>query len=205
MGYLGMAPPELTALVSGAADPGPASPAGLLPDQARPAGCRLQHARRIATVTAAVWLATAAGALLEPIVPGLAPGGHPHPTLEPTFVAGAGILATNLRVLAAPYLLAAFRWTQHSRTRTLGDVIVAVVVLENTLAVGLAIGRYGGQLVAYLPQLPLEWAALATSAAAWITARADRQVRPLVASAAVTFALTVAAAACEVLLTPHAY
>jgi len=187
------------------ADAGPATPAGFLPGPARPAGRRLHHTRRIATVTAGVWLATAAGVLLEPVAPGLAPGGRPHPTLQPTFLAGAGILATNLRVLAAPYLLAAFRWPNSTRARTLGDVIVAAVVLENTLTVGLAIGRYGAQLIPYLPQLPLEWAALATSAAAWITARADPRARALFAYAAATLALAIAAAACEVLLTPHAH
>jgi hypothetical protein len=192
-------------LVSGAADPGAATPAGFLPSQARPAGRRLAHTRRIATVTAGVWLATAAGVLLEPLAPGLAPGGRPHPTLEPTFPAAAGILATNLRVLAAPYLLAAFRWPNSSRARTLGDVIIAAVVLENTITVGLAVGHYGAQLIPYLPQLPLEWAALAASVAAWITARADPRARALVAYAAATLTLAIAAASCEVLLTPHAH
>jgi hypothetical protein len=181
------------------ADAGPATPGGLLPGHARPGSRRWQRTRRIAIVTAGVWLATAAGVLLEPLARGLAAGGRLHPTL----VAGAGILATNLRVLAAPYLLTAFRWPQYRRTRTLGDVIVAAVVLENTSAVGLAVGRYGAQLIPYLPQLPLEWAALATSAAAWITARADPRTRALAAYAAATLTLAIAAAACEVLLTPH--
>ncbi len=163
-----------------------------------------EHARRIATAIAAVWALTAAGAVLEPLLPGLAPRGRPHPTLEPTLAAGADILAGNLRVLAAPYLLAAFRWPETERTRTLGDVIIAAVVIENTLAVGLALGRFGDQLVPYLPQLPLEWAALAATLAAWRTARTGPRARVLVAYATATLALAASAAECEVLIAPHA-
>ena len=43
--------------------------------------------------------------------------------------------------------------------------------LANTVPVGAALGAYGGVLVAYVPQLPLEWAAVALGVAAWVTER----------------------------------
>lgn len=198
-----MATPKLTTPVHDTTHPGPVLGAPR-PGQASVGGGHFEHARRIATATATVWLTTAAGVLLEPLAPGLAPGGQPHPTLHPTLGAGAEILLTNLRVLAAPYLLAAFRWPQKPRTRTLGDLLIAALVLENTLAVGLAFARFGDQLLPYLPQLPLEWAALSCALAAWLTARRHQRPRVLVAYGAATLALAAGATACEVLLTPHA-
>ena len=44
-------------------------------------------------------------------------------------------------------------------------------LLANTTAVGAAIGTYGARLLPYIPQLPLEWAALALGASAWLVQR----------------------------------
>ena len=43
---------------------------------------------------------------------------------------------------------------------------------RNTIPVGLALGRWQGRLLPYVPQLPLEWAALATALTAWLHAPA---------------------------------
>ena len=109
----------------------------------------------------------------------LAPSGHPHPTLHGTLGELASVIANNLRVLAAPFLLAVFHWPAGRITRRLGDVLIAALIAQNTLAVGLALGRWGDRLLPYVPQLPLEWTALGIAGAAWLTARdGSRPPRP---------------------------
>ena len=89
------------------------------------------------------------------------------------------MIANNLRVLAAPFLLAVFHWPGGRITRRLGDLLIAALIAQNTLAVGLALGRWGERLLAYVPQLPLEWTALGIAGAAWLTARdGGRPPRP---------------------------
>ena len=89
------------------------------------------------------------------------------------------MIANNLRVLAAPFLLTVFRWPGGRLTRRLGDLVIAALIAENTIAVGLALGRWGDRLLPYVPQLPLEWTALGIAGAAWLTARdGGRRPRP---------------------------
>jgi hypothetical protein len=164
-----------------------------------------QHVRRLVGSAACVWLLTGFGVLLAQFVPGLAPSTRPHPTLHGTLGELASVIATNLRVLAAPFLLAVFRWPAGRLTRRLGDLLIAALIGENTIAVGLAIGRWGERLLPYVPQLPLEWAALGITGAAWLTARNSGGGRVLAVYALATLALTISAAAVEVELTPHAH
>ena len=159
-----------------------------------------EHAHRLAAATACVWLLTAFGALLAQLEPGLAPSTHPHPTLHGTLGELASVIANNLRVLAAPFLLAVFHWPSGRITRRLGDVLIAALIAQNTLAVGLALGRWGERLLAYVPQLPLEWTALGIAGAAWLTARDGGRRRVLAVYALATLALTISAAAVEVAL-----
>nr|MDQ2897046.1 hypothetical protein [Actinomycetota bacterium] len=130
-----------------------------------------EHARRLCGAAACVWLLTAFGVLLGGLAPALAPSGHPHPTLHGTLGELASLVANNLRVLAAPFLLAVFRWPGGRLTRRLGDLLIAALIAENTITVGLALGRWGDRLLPYVPQLPLEWAALGIACAAWRAAR----------------------------------
>ena len=164
-----------------------------------------EHARRLAAATACVWLLTAFGVLLARLAPALAPSTHPHPTLHGTLGELASVIANNLRVLAAPFLLTVFRWPGGRMTRRLGDLLIAALIAENTITVGLALGRWGDRLLPYVPQLPLEWTALGIAGAAWLTARDRSRGRVLAAYALATLALTISAAAVEVELTPHAH
>jgi hypothetical protein len=164
-----------------------------------------QHVRRLVGSAACVWLLTAFGALLAQLEPGLAPSTRPHPTLHGTLGEIASVIANNLRVLAAPFLLAVFRWPRGRLTRRLGDVLIAALIAENTIAVGLAVGRWGDRLLPYVPQLPLEWTAVTVAGAAWLSARDGGSGRVLTVYALATLALTIPAAAVEVELTPHAH
>jgi hypothetical protein len=160
------------------------------------------HPRRLGAAAAWVWLLTGFGVLLARFAPALAPSGHPHPTLHGTLGELASVTANNLRVLAAPFLLTVFRWPAGRITRHLGDLLIAGLIAENTIAVGLALGRWGDRLLPYVPQLPLEWTALGIAGAAWLTARDGGRV--LAGYALATLTLTISAAAVEVELTPHA-
>ena len=159
----------------------------------------------VAAITAGLWLLTAVGALLGLAAPGLAAGGAPHPAVEPSLGAVAEILGQNLRVLAAPYLLAVFRFDRTPRARLAGDVLVAAILASNGLHVGLALGRWQARLLPYLPQLPLEYLAAAVAAGAWTDRRnASADHRALWRRAMVTALLLAAAAATDGLATPHA-
>jgi hypothetical protein len=158
---------------------------------------------------AAVWMLTvgltAAGVLLGRLVPALAPGGTPHATLHGSAGEGAGILLHNLRVLAAPVILAGARWAEHRATRLAGDTIVAAIVVCSPLTVGAAIGRHGPELVRFLPHVPLEWAALSIAAAAWLTVRRGGRLASLalVAYAIAVLVAAMAAAMVETVAVPH--
>jgi hypothetical protein len=193
-----MAPPALAALASART----VAPVERLRSAHMPAQ---QHVRRLVGSAACVWLLTAFGVLLARFAPALAPSAHPHPTLHGTLGELASVIANNLRVLAAPFLLAVFRWPGGRLTRRLGDLLIAALIAQNTIAVGLALGRWGERLLPYVPQLPLEWTALGTAGAAWLTARDSGHHRVLAIHALATLALTISAAAVEVELTPHAH
>jgi hypothetical protein len=152
-------------------------------------------------------VATALGAAIAAAWPTLGPASRPHATLHPSLDAIASILLNNLRVLAAPFILAAARFGATRTGRLAGDAIVATILVGNAVAVGLAFGRWRVSLIPFLPQLPIEYLAAATAAAAWLDARrhaVPRGPKIAIANAAATIGLAAAAAAIEVLLTPHA-
>ena len=177
----------------------------------RRAAARLgaRWARSTALGVLGLLMATALGAGAELVDPSLFRSMPPHPTLSPSAGAIAMIFATNLRVLAAPFLLIAFAFASSPRATVLGDAVVAGILVANGLRVGLAPGRWQVRLLPYLPHLPLECLAAAVASAAWLNARRRRDRRPLQAlranagSAAVAVGLLAAAATVEVLLTPH--
>lgn len=152
----------------------------------------------------AVWLLTAVGGIAGLLAPELAPAGSPHSTLHGGVADTLSILAANLRLLSVPFALALLGFQRSAPGRAFGDVLVGAVVTLNSLRVGLALGRYGTRLIPYIPQLPIEWLALALSASAWIAARHGAQPRTLRDRALQTFLAAAAAAAIEALLTPHA-
>jgi hypothetical protein len=159
-------------------------------------------ATAFAAITSLTMIAAAAGAIDRALVPSTVP----HATLTTSFGAWGSIVIENARVLALPFLLVAFG-THHGRYRRhLGDAAIVGVLGVNAVKVGLALGRWQGRLLPYLPHLPLEWAAAAIAAGAWLYARThhDQKRRgSLLIQTAITFAALAAAAAVEVLLTPH--
>jgi hypothetical protein len=152
---------------------------------------------------AAVWLLTAVGGLVGLLAPGLAAGDRLHPTLHGSATDLLSILATNLRLLSVPFALGLLGFHRGHRARRFGDLLVGAVVTLNTVRVGLALGRYGTRLIPYIPQLPVEWLALALSTSAWIATRRGAQPHVLRTRALQTLAAAAAAAAIEALLTPH--
>ena len=165
---------------------------------------RSARGRELLSAAAAVSAVAACGVLLGAAAPGLAPGVAPHPVLHGTVGEAAAILAHNLRLLATPLILAGARFARSPATRLLGDVLVGALVLSNPLLVGLALGRDQAKLVAYLPGLPCEWAALTVAAAGWLAARrgADRPGM-IGAYGAVVLVLCLLAAGLETFATPH--
>jgi len=156
------------------------------------------------TIVALTTVATAVSA----VWPELGPGRQPRPTLHGTPGEVVSIFVTNARTLIAPLLLAAGRWHTGRTTRHVGDVVVAALVISNPVMVGLALGRHPIELLEYLPHLPLEDAALAIAASAWIARRVHSADDPRSASvlrcAVVTAAVVLLAALVETYAVPHA-
>jgi hypothetical protein len=138
--------------------------------------------------------------------PELGPSRGPRPTLHGTPEEAVSIFVANARTLIAPLLLSAGRWHSQRLTGHIGDLVVAALVTANPVMVGLALGRYPTQLPVYLPHLPLEDAAQAITAAAWLSRRlpspTGRPALSLRGCAALTFALTAFAAVVETYATP---
>jgi hypothetical protein len=147
---------------------------------------------------------TALGIGLALVVPTLAGSTHPHATLTGSVGDAAGILQNNARVLSVPFLLVVLGLPRSRLGRHAGDLIVTALTAASTIPVGLELGRWQGRLLPYLPQLPLEWTALAFAVNAWVVARlwhlTIRQLAPL---AVVILALLTCAACLETWGTPH--
>jgi hypothetical protein len=166
--------------------------------------------RLLAFTYAALIAATAIGVAVELADHGVAGSAPPHPTLHPSLQAIGSILATNVRVLAAPFLLIAFRFHTSTPARIAGDLLLSTILAANALRVGVALARWQTRLLPYLPHVPLEYSAAAVAATAWLSARRcggrhQPQLMPATGLyAAVAAASRNAAAIVEVLLTPHA-
>lgn len=159
-------------------------------------------------VAALVLVLTVLAAVASALWPELGSGRHPRPTLHGTPGEALSIFVTNARTLIAPLLLAAGRWHTGRATRHIGDVLVAAAVIANPVMVGLALGRHPAELLAYLPHLPLEDAALAIAASAWVARRLPSTAggRPagVLGCAVLTLAVALLAALVETYAVPHA-
>jgi hypothetical protein len=165
---------------------------------------KLEPTHHIAAATMVVLGVTVASVLVATLDPTLAGSTRPHPTLTGSLGDWLSILAENARVLAAPFLLWLLDLATSRLGRSVGDALVLAVIVLNVIPVGLELGRWRGQLVPYLPQLPVEWGALITTVSAWLTIRRDEATRRDIAVlAAVTAALLLAAASVETWATPH--
>jgi hypothetical protein len=97
----------------------------------------------------------------------LAAGVNPPPGVEHVLT----LSAHNVPICAWPLLLGVVGAHRHRLARRLGDGLVLACMIANTLPVGAALGACGTRLLPYLPQLPLEWAALALGASGWLIQR----------------------------------
>jgi hypothetical protein len=176
-------------------------------ERSSPSPWRQRAARRPAvTVAAAIAVVTLLSAIVAAIAPQLGPGTSPHATLRGTPGEAVAILAHNARTLIAPLVLCAGRWHTGRVTRHLGDLLVAALVVANAAVVGAALGRYPTELPAYLPHIPLEDAAVAIAAGAWLAHRLPRRagMPPNLAPAAgLTLVVAIAAAIVETYAVPH--
>jgi len=87
----------------------------------------------------------------------------PAPSLARVF----GLTAHNLPVVAWPLLLDVGGARRSRASRGTADALLVASMTANVVPVGAALGAYGPALVAFVPQLPLEWAALALGVTAW--------------------------------------
>ena len=163
-----------------------------------------QQTRCPALSACAVIGLTASGIGLALVDPALAGSTRPHTTLAGSFDDAAGIFQNNARVLAAPFLLVLLGLPHSRLGRRAGDLVVTALTAASTIPVGLELGRWQGRLIAYLPQLPFEWAALAVAVHVWISGRSRRgPTHRLMVLAGLTLALLIAAASLETWATPH--
>ena len=159
--------------------------------------------RPLALAAVAVVALTALGALLSSIDPRLAGATRPHATLTGSLGDALSILQNNARVLGAPFLLYLLGFPASRTGQLAGDVLVALLVAASAVPVGLELGRWHARLLPFLPQLPLEWAALAVAMSVWLTTRHNHaHSSQLALLAALILALLVAAAALETSV-PH--
>jgi hypothetical protein len=114
------------------------------------------------------------------------------------------LAAHNFPITAWPILLGVVGAHRNARPRLVGDALVLTTLVVNTAPVGAALGAYGVALLPYLPQLPVEWAALALGASGWLIQR-RRPLTPLegLVLFAATVALVLGAAVIETVAVPH--
>ena len=161
---------------------------------------------------AGVWLATLAPTALVVLVGGLALPArrllglalsaqrNPPPQVGHVLV----LAAHNIPIAAWPLLLGVLGAHRHRLAMHVADGVLLACIIANTLPVGAALGVYGTALLAYIPQLPLEWGGLALGASGWLVQRR----RALTASEGIGMFVLIAcvllcAAALETVAVPH--
>jgi uncharacterized membrane protein SpoIIM required for sporulation len=162
---------------------------------------------------AATWVLTLVSAALLAINPAgldgpvrhvlgatLDPQRNPPPSIGHVLL----LLAHNLPLASWPLLLGVVGAHRRHLARQAADMLVAAVFTVNVLTVGAGLGVYGLPLLPYIPQVPLEWAALALGASAWLMQRRDPLTRR---QGAALFALIegvlLCAAVLETVAVPH--
>lgn len=173
----------------------------------------LATARPWLAAYAALWAATLASAALVALAPSalrarvraalalaLTPAQNPPPTAGRILA----LSAHNIPIAAWPLLLGLITAGSEAHARRAGDWLVRFAVLANTLPVGAALGAYRTALIAYIPQLPIEWAALAVGYGSWQVQKAHAlSGRGRLSSLLLVGALMLLAALVESCGTPH--
>ena len=124
-----------------------------------------------ATLGAAALVALAGRALVLPVrrLLGLALTAHRNP--PPRIGHILALAAHNIPIASWPLLLGLMGAHRHRFATHVADGVLLACIILNTLPVGAALGAYGAPLLAYLPQLPLEWGGLALGASGWLVQR----------------------------------
>lgn len=117
-----------------------------------------------------LWAATVAGALLALAGAPLVTLGFPHDALDAGVATATRLLAHNAAVALWPLALVALGWPALGGAGLLADGLIAAHLLAHGLLVGSAVAQHPDTW-RFLPNLPLEWLAIATPAAAWLHAR----------------------------------
>jgi hypothetical protein len=147
---------------------------------------------------------TALGAIAVVVAPQVAASTPPHSTLTGTLGEAESILLNNLRAIAVPFGLILLGFPARRAGRITGTIVVWAWLAVNCVPVGIALERWQGRLLPYLPHLPLEWAALACSTCAWLVGRDTiGNRRNLIALVLATAGLLTVAACLETWATPH--
>lgn len=130
----------------------------------------------------------------------LSHAGAPHPSVRRVLA----LLAHNLPLAAWPLLLGLLGIEGSRRATRVASLLVGACALVNATLVGLALGACGTSLLPYLPQLPLEWAGLATGYASWpVQLQAGMSRRERARWLAVIASALTVAAALETVAVPH--
>jgi len=90
----------------------------------------------------------------------------------PAQLDAVAVMAAHNAPIAAWPLLLGLAGLQRARfARGAADCLVLASMLANSVPVGAALGAYGTRLLAYVPQLPIEWAGLALGYGGWLVQR----------------------------------
>jgi hypothetical protein len=176
----------------------------------RIAGSRASVGAAILHTYVALWAATLLAAALTSL---FAPGSarallslrlSPALTPAPSLARMLALAGHNLPIAVWPTLLPLLVRGSGRRAHRGADAIVIACVLVNVIPVGAALGGYGGALLPFTPQLPLEWGALSVGYGSWLyTRNGPRDASASWRLRGVVLALTLAAAAVETFAVPH--
>ncbi len=158
-----------------------------------------------ATLTAAAAVALAGPPLVRPARRVLGLTLDAQHSAPPQLGHVLDLTAHNIPIACWPLLLGVLGVHRDRLGRHVADGLLLACMIANTLPVGAAIGAYGTPVLAYLPQLPLEWAGLALGASGWLVQR-DRPLSLAggVSVFALSSVLLFCAAVIETFAPPHA-
>ena len=104
----------------------------------------------------------------------------------------------NARLTLAPLALAVAIQSHPGRLRRTGDVILAMIFAADILPFSIDLGTWGGQLLPYVPNAPVELMAVAAGPVSWwLVTRGRMPVRALLPVAGVLVLLLLVAACLE--------
>ena len=130
----------------------------------------------------------------------LSPQTNPRPHLSRVLE----LAAHNIPIVSWPLLLGALGAHRNRASRLAADCLVLACAAANVAPVGAALGGYGVALLRYVPQLALEWAALALGAGSWLqNRRSALSLKECLGRFALIVCLLLCAAVVETAAVPH--